>query len=78
MLKLVVATPDKRKVELDCSPSETFAEVKCRIEAGVSLTATSTSNNMALNRQLNKRFQEIARSGIGNRCLQVDKTSCRA
>ncbi|CAK9076012.1 unnamed protein product [Durusdinium trenchii] len=33
MLKLVVATPDKRKVELDCLPTDTFAEVKSRIEA---------------------------------------------
>eukprot|EP00930_Biecheleria_cincta_P099860 TRINITY_DN91472_c0_g1_i1.p1 TRINITY_DN91472_c0_g1~~TRINITY_DN91472_c0_g1_i1.p1 ORF type:complete len:301 (-),score=81.91 TRINITY_DN91472_c0_g1_i1:17-919(-) len=33
MLKLVVATPDKRKLELECEPSATFAEVKSKVEA---------------------------------------------
>ncbi|CAE7689276.1 RUB3 [Symbiodinium pilosum] len=37
MLKLTIATPDKRKVELECEASTTFAEVKQRVEAATSV-----------------------------------------
>ncbi|CAJ1368913.1 unnamed protein product [Effrenium voratum] len=64
MLKLAVTTPDKRKVELECLPSTTFAEVKSRIEAATGVPADK-QRLLCNGRERRDGKETLAAAGVG-------------